>query len=118
MILISGIPSETPLKMVCDRLDEAGAPYFLFNQRDFAESEIWFEITHGVVRGKLIVKDRVFLLEEFCAVYSRMMDDRNLPELRDEPPDSALRQRCRGFHDCLARWIEITPAHVINRAVA
>jgi glutathione synthase/RimK-type ligase-like ATP-grasp enzyme len=61
------------------------------------------------------VGDRSLPLEEFSAVYTRLMDDRNLPELRGHPADSPLRRYCRGLHDALMRWMEISPALVINR---
>jgi hypothetical protein len=36
----AGIPSETPLRMVTLRLEEMGAPFIVFNQRQFANCEI------------------------------------------------------------------------------
>jgi len=115
MILLCGIPSETPLRMVTSRVEEVGAPYVMLNQRRFAECEIWFELNHGEITGELRIADDVYKLREFTAVYPRMMDDRFLPELSDEPPDSPLRSYCRSFHDTLIRWMEITPALVVNR---
>jgi ATP-grasp domain-containing protein len=115
MILICGIPSESPLRMVLHRLEEMGAEYVLFNQRDFAISDIWFEIEDGEVRGELRIAERTYNLQDFTGVYPRLMDDRLLPELSDEPEDSPLRTFCRAFHDTLVRWMEIAPACVINR---
>ena len=40
MILLCGIPSETPLRLVREQLEEHHAPYILFNQREFMRSEI------------------------------------------------------------------------------
>jgi glutathione synthase/RimK-type ligase-like ATP-grasp enzyme len=88
----------------------------MFNQREFADCDLWFEIEDGELRGELRMGDRVYRLEEFTGVYPRMMDDRCLPELEDEAADSPLRVHCRGLHDALVRWMEITPALVINRA--
>ena len=115
MILLCGIPSETPLRMVTSGLEEIGAPFVLLNQRKFAGCEIWFEINDGKVSGELRIEQNVYKLQDFTAVYPRMMDDRFLPELADEPPDSKLRNYCRSFHDTLIRWMEIAPARVINR---
>jgi glutathione synthase/RimK-type ligase-like ATP-grasp enzyme len=115
MILVVGIPSETPIQMVRDRLDDAGVAYITLNQRLFARCRIAFEVRRGVVTGSLTLPGGAFPLEDVRGVYTRMMDDRNLPELRDQPPDSVLRKHCRGFHEALTRWMEITPAHVINR---
>ncbi|MFZ0685865.1 MAG: ATP-grasp domain-containing protein [Terriglobales bacterium] len=115
MILVCGIPSETPLRMVTARLDEMGVPFVMFNQRQFADCDVWFEVRRGEVSGELGIGDDRYLLQDFTAVYPRMMDDRALPELADELPDSRLRNYCRSFHDTLVRWMEIAPARVINR---
>jgi hypothetical protein len=91
------------------------APFVLFNQREFAECEIWFEVERGEVRGELSLSGHTYRLQDFTAAYPRMMDDRFLPELADEPHDSPLRKYCRGFHETLIRWLEIAPALVVNR---
>ena len=36
MILLAGIPSESPMRMVADALDELGHPYLIWNQRHIA----------------------------------------------------------------------------------
>jgi glutathione synthase/RimK-type ligase-like ATP-grasp enzyme len=115
LILLCGIPSETPLRLVASRLEDMGAPHVMLNQREFANCEIWFEVNREAICGKLYIGGRTYSLEEFVAVYPRMMDDRALPELADEPTDSNLRKYCRTFHDTLMRWMEIAPARVINR---
>lgn len=115
MILLCGIPSETPLRLVTDRIESENVPYVMLNQREFADCDIWFEIDAAGVRGELRVGGSIYRLEDFHAAYQRLMDDRCLPELEGEPPDSPLRRGCRAFHDTLTRWLEISPARVINR---
>jgi hypothetical protein len=115
MILLCGIPSETPIRMVRKRLEELGADYLMLNQRDFEQCAISFEVCRGEVTGSLRVGDTTYPLDSFGSAYTRMMDDRSLPELREEAPDSPLRRYCRGFHETLTRWLEISPAKVMNR---
>lgn len=115
MILLCGIPSEAPLRMITSRVSEINAEFVLFNQRDFAQCDLWFEIEEGKIRGELEIGDRIHRLEDFSGIYPRLMDDRFLPELAGEPDDSPLRAHCRGLHDTLVRWMEIAPACVINR---
>ncbi len=115
MILLCGIPSETPLRMVTSRLEELGIPFVLFNQREFANCEMWFEVKDAQVTGELRIGDQTYKLQDFTAVYPRMMDDRFLPELSSEPSESSLRNYCRSLHDTLMRWMEISPALVVNR---
>ncbi len=55
MILLCGIPSESPLALVRERLDDADIPYVFFAQRGFAEMDFEFEIAGGKVCGSLRV---------------------------------------------------------------
>lgn len=115
MILACGIPSETPLRMVTSNLEKMGADFVLLSQREFSQCRLWFEVSGGEITGELQTGERTYPLQDFTAAYPRLMDDRFLPELSDEPPESALRKFCRSFHDTLMRWMEIAPALVINR---
>jgi len=115
VILLCGIPTEEPLRMVRVQLDKLGARYVLFNQRDFGSSKLSFAVDRGQVRGELHIRGSRYLLSSFQAIYTRLMDDRSLPELQDEPEDSPLRLVCRGLHEALNRWMEISPALVVNR---
>lgn len=115
MILLSGIASETPLELLRNRLDEMREPYVVFHQRRFAEMDLQFEVADGLVHGELRIGPEHYGLEEFTGVYTRVMDDQQLPELRREPPHSRKRAQCRALHDALMRWQEITPARVVNR---
>lgn len=117
MILLCGIPTEPPLALVREALDESGVPYALFNQRQFSIMEMEFEISNGgSVGGTLRVNGSRHRLEDFTGVYIRLMDDRVLPEVKNEPADSPMRLRCRVLHDTLTRWCEIAPTRVVNRA--
>lgn len=118
MILLTGIPSERPLALVREQLDEIKAPYVLFNQRTFADAEMTFGISGGRAAGRLRLNGDSYALEDFTAVFTRMMDDRSLPELSGEPEGSPLRLSCRALHDTLTRWSEISEARVVNRAAA
>jgi hypothetical protein len=115
MILLCGIPSETPLRMVADCLTAVGAEFVMLNQRRVADCDLEFEVVNGLISGVLRIEDRIYALELFQSVYSRMMDDRCLPELDGEPDDSPRRLHCHSFHEALMRWMEIAPQLVINR---
>lgn len=116
MILLCGIPSETPLRMVARALDALGAEYRFVNQRQVAFYSIEWEIADGVVDGTLHLGDEAIRLADVRAAYSRLMDDRLLPELDDEPEDSPARRHARGFHDALYRWLDVAPSRIVNRA--
>lgn len=118
MILLCGIPSEAPLAMVHQAARALNLPTILFNQRRFADTALWFEDARGQVTGWLEIAASGYRLEDVRGVYLRLMDDRFLPELKDEPTDSLVRSYCRSLHDTLLDWAEITPARVLNRMSA
>ena len=115
MILLCGIPSESPLALVRDALDQSGADYRVFNQRHFATTEMAFEIDAGGIKGWLEMEGEGIALEEISGVYSRLMDTSRLPELAGQAEDSPAYLHCTALQDTLTRWAEISPARVVNR---
>lgn len=115
MILLAGIPSEPPLAMLRDRLAERGAPVVMLNQRTVADARICWSAVAGRIDGELWIDGSVHPLSGFDAIYARLMDDRMLPELDGEPPNSPVRRDSRRFHDLLVRWIDVAPGRVVNR---
>lgn len=115
MILVCGIPTEPPLEMVTRELEAVGAEYALLNQREVAHAEVDLDIQGGVAGGALTLPSGEYGLGEFSGVYHRLMDDRFLPELVDEPPGSRARAHSRAVHEALLCWMEIVDARVVNR---
>jgi glutathione synthase/RimK-type ligase-like ATP-grasp enzyme len=114
MILLCGIRSETPMRLLTARLDEMHEPFVLFHQRDFAACDLQFSIVAGTVTGSFVIESEVWPLAEFHAIYPRMMDYRALPELANEAPDSTLTRQCQTLHRSLLQWIDISGAAVVN----
>jgi hypothetical protein len=118
VVLLCGIPTETPLAMVAEALSERGHPFLAFNQRHFADTHCVFDLSCGEVRGELRLGRIRLSLEQVGGVYARMMDDRRLPEslaLQDGAPERA---QCRAVHDAIGRWLALTPARVVNPTAA
>jgi hypothetical protein len=116
VILLCGIPSEPPLARVREELERRGATVVVFDQRRSADAGIAYEIDGGRVTGTLRLGGERHRLESIRGVYTRVMDDRLLPELRGEPAGSPVRRRTRRLHDLFGQWLEIAPARVVNRA--
>jgi glutathione synthase/RimK-type ligase-like ATP-grasp enzyme len=116
MILLCGIPSETPLAMVAGALDELGLDYRVFNQRRALETRMAFAVDDGRVGGELELEGERIDLADISGVYLRLMDDQSLPELEGQPDKSQTRRHVRALHDAFYRWSEIAPSVVINRA--
>jgi glutathione synthase/RimK-type ligase-like ATP-grasp enzyme len=116
MILLCGIPSEAPLAMVAQVLEAIGIEYRMLNQRAVASYAMAWQIDGGNIDGTLRLGDETLRLADIDAVYLRLMDDRLLPELKDEPEASAKRRHARAFHEALYRWLEMAPGRIVNRA--
>lgn len=115
MILLCGIKSESPLAMVAEALRTLGAEFRFVHQRDVARYAIQWQAGAGGVTGALCLGRKRIDLAGVRGVYSRMMDDRILPELEGLPADDPARLHARGFHEALFRWTEVAPARVVNR---
>jgi len=115
MILLCGIPTETPMALVSDALDSNGTRYVVLNQRKFASMKMSLEIQAGKPTGRLQLNGDSYSVDEFTGVFSRLMDYHHLPELQDAPADSPELKFCGNLFDTLTRWAEISPARVVNR---
>jgi glutathione synthase/RimK-type ligase-like ATP-grasp enzyme len=115
MILICGIPSEAPVALVCEALESEGKPYVLLNQRKFSTMRMTMELAAGKTSGRLQMNGDSYSLDDFTGVFTRMMDYRHLPELRDVSAESREWSICRNLCDTITRWAEISPARVVNR---
>lgn len=118
MILLCGIPSESPLALVRRRIEDAGFDCVVLNQREIADIDLEMSVVAGRATGLLTVRGQSYALEHVDGVYLRLMDDSLLPELRAEAPDSLLRVHSRRVHEMLLAWTEITSARVVNRPSA
>jgi hypothetical protein len=118
MIILFGIPSETPVVMVREALERIKVPVLMFNQRRFDEARVEFQVSGGEVTGVLQLGREKHALEAVVGAYLRPMDDRLLPELADTPADAPRRLHCAAVHDVFGGWCEISPARVLNRASA
>ena len=104
--------------MVRRRIEAAGDDCVILNQRQVTEIDIEVCVTAGRVTGQLSLPGQAFPLEHVDGLYLRLMDDRLIPEIRREAPDSAIRQHSRRVHEALLAWAEIAPARVVNRPAA
>ncbi len=115
MILLCGIPTEGPLALLRAEVEKLGYPYVLFNQRHFADSGIDLRLSSGKVAGTISTAGRTYRLEDISGIFVRLMDERELPEILEEPEDSPLKRHCRKLHESLVEWCEISPGRVVNR---
>jgi glutathione synthase/RimK-type ligase-like ATP-grasp enzyme len=115
MILLCGIPTETPMALVSEALDDKNTRYIVLNQRKFASMKMSLDIQGGKPSGRLQLNGDSYSVDEFTGVFTRLMDYHHLPELQDVPADSPELMFCANLFDTLTRWAEISPARVVNR---
>ncbi len=118
MILLCGIPTERPLALVAEALDALDAHYVWFNQRRFDEMQMELRLDGAVARGFLRVDGTTCALESVRGVYTRLMDDTSLPEVRGDGNGTGRTRHCRTIHATLQQWLEVTDARVVNRTAA
>jgi len=116
MILLLGIRSESPLAMVARALEALGADFRFVHQRDVADYRIDWRSGPDGVAGALKLGAETIDLARVRGIYTRLMDDRILPELDGLADDDPARRHARAFHEALFRWSELAPARVVNRA--
>jgi RimK-like ATP-grasp domain len=112
VILIAGIPTESPTERAIEAAEDNGIAHVIFDQRDYAESDI--RLTLDPFRGwqgQLIIPGHVIELAALSGIYVRLMDDRFLPGADGSPPAS----HCARFHRRLLDWIDIAPGRVASR---
>jgi glutathione synthase/RimK-type ligase-like ATP-grasp enzyme len=115
MILLCGIPTESPMVLVKEALESNGTRHVVLNQRKYSSMKMSLEIRRGKPSGKLQLNGDSYSIDEFTGVFTRLMDFHHLPELQDAPANSPELNFCRNLFDTLTRWAEIAPARVVNR---
>jgi hypothetical protein len=118
VVLLCGIPTESPIALAAERLSDLGIPHVVLSQRSFESASFWYEIDGGRLIGRLQVGSVDYPLDAFSSAYIRLMDDQQLPEVSAEPPNSPRRLHARAWHDAILRWCEISPMRVVNRMSA
>src|SRR5688500_2112712 len=115
MILLCGIPTETPIALVREALESNGTRYVVLNQRKYASMKMSLEIRAGKPSGKLQLNGDSYSVDDFTGVFTRLMDYHHLPELQNAPADSPDLKFCCNLFYALTRWAVISAVSVVNR---
>lgn len=121
MILIAGIPSETPLQLAIHAAELRGFECVVFNQRHTAHNDLVVDYNQGKLTGVLFAGGKEYRLEDFKGVYTRMLEAATLPEFqpsRTRPTDYRALERATFLTDSLRKWIDAAPCRVLNRSAA
>jgi hypothetical protein len=117
MILLWGIESDSPMRMVRAALERRGAPSFFLDQRKLLATDVELRVAEAV-SGRLVLDGEALDLATVSAAYIRPYDWTVSPELAGRAPDDPTWQRVARLHQILHAWTEVTPATVVNRPSA
>ena len=116
MILLWGIPGDTPIQQVGNALTRAGEDWVMLDQSDAAQCDFSFEET-DVSNGWLAIGNRRIELGTITAIYPRPYETaRVLQASGIAGPEVAI--HAAQFDDALLVWLELTSALVVNRPSA
>lgn len=117
MILLWGLPGDTPMAQVRTAVERLGFPAAFFDQRDLPAAEL--DLRPGSdMPGTLRVGRQAIELDRITAVYMRLYDLQQLPGLRGLDHPHPLLARALRIMEALLAWVELTPILVVNRPSA
>jgi hypothetical protein len=117
MILLWGIPEDSPLAVVRAALHQRRAPTFVVDQ--YAVLETSLELTVGAeIRARLRVGSRSCDLSHVTAAYIRPYESRRLLRGKAAGEGSAAWRHAEELDEGLTLWSELTSALVVNRIEA
>ena len=117
MILLWGLPGDTPMAQVRSALEQLEQPVVFFDQRELLESELELR-TADQIDGTLRVGRGEIELGDIGAVYMRLYSNDQLPGLRGEGRSSPSLAHANAIVEALTSWTELTPILVVNRSSA
>jgi hypothetical protein len=118
MILVAGIPSEPPVKMVIQAAEKAGIPCIVFNQRKAHLYELSLQFTNNDFYGLLHMDGQDYALSEISGLYVRMMDQHSLPELNNKVFNyigESQGHKSLLLYKHFLQWMELATCRIFNK---
>jgi hypothetical protein len=113
VILIWGLPTDSPVEAVIDALGEVGEEFLILDQRELLETEMDV-VVDDTVRGMLRHGGKKIDLTAVRGMYLRPYE---LSRLYADAPDHQ-RMRVTALNEALLAWSEVAPARILNRPSA
>jgi glutathione synthase/RimK-type ligase-like ATP-grasp enzyme len=117
MILLWGLPGDTPIAQVHCALKQLDQPVIFFDQRELLASELELRIANQI-DGTLRIGRQAIELSDIDAVYMRLYGNDQLPALRDLDRNSVSLVHANAVVEALTSWTELAPILVVNRSSA
>jgi hypothetical protein len=117
MILLWGLPSDEPMAVVRNVLQEMTSAVAFLDQRLVLDTQVDITVS-GVVEGRLRVGDDEIDLGAIRAVYLRPYESVRMPAVQRVGPGSVEASHALSVEDVITCWLDLTPACVVNRPIA
>lgn len=114
MVLLCGLPTETPFDLLADALEEKGVQFEIFSPRAMDNFYLYYEIRNGKTYGELACKEISIDLSTVSGVYNRIVDFSMTPEYRMLDPQSESYLKLRSSTTSFFNWLAVTKAKVVN----
>ena len=117
MILLIGVPSEPPIRLVSGSLDKLGLDYYVWNGRDLQINSFeGVNLDHGKIGGCLTLGDFKLSVEKQAANYARPLAQITNPKLhRETLGKDKLLQKVRELEYGMSGFLNTVDTLVINR---
>lgn len=117
MILFTGIPSESPLRLAISAAEENNIPHVVLDQRAMHYSNLSIGFINNKFTATLQLHDNDYNLEKFSGIYYRTMDTMSMPHadpasLRYIGADNV--QKMALLQQQLLYWMDITRVRILN----
>lgn len=117
MILLWGIPGDSPLSLVRQALERLGADVMFLDQQEVMETDLELRLG-GYAGGTLRATSQTIELGAIRSAYVRPYDWRRMRVMTDVAEGTTAWLHAAHIDDALLCWTEVTPALVINRPSA
>ena len=117
MILLWGLPGDSPLAKVRAALGRREAAVAFIDQRAVLETEIELTVD-GTVEGVVRTPGREIPLGQVTAAYVRPYSSTQLPAIERAGQFSDAWRHALGIDDALLTWADLAPADIVNRPAA
>src|SRR5262245_9368931 len=110
MILIAGLPGESPVRLVIEAAEAAGIPFVLFDQHKAFSYEICLRCVNNRISGLLRIDGIDYVLDDFEGVYCRIADYLFLPEHLSSKKvfvGEEASEKSKWIHERLLQWLDV-----------
>ncbi len=116
MILLCGIPSEPPVRLVAEAAEALGIETLMLNQREGARTGLEINVSRAGKALRYHSPGGTRDLGSVTGAYVRLMDYHSLPEYSNSAAAvSHDRVRIEAWHAMLNDWLETASCRVMNR---